>query len=90
MSIESPPAESPPTRTGFDLEATRVICDAFDRACTLLQERHSGFADPERSPATRTILARRIIEMAASGMTGVTELCEDALRHLEEQSRRLV
>jgi hypothetical protein len=81
MSVDAPPAGA-----GFDLKATRNICDAFDRALTLLQQRNSGFADPERSSATRTVLARRIIEMAGAGMTEVTELCDDALRYLEEHA----
>ncbi len=79
MSIDSPPA-----KTGFDVEATRLILEAFERAWTLLQERDSELVDPERSPATRAILARRIIEMAGAGPGTAEELCDDALRYLDE------
>lgn len=79
MSIGSPPA-----REGFDIEATRVICDAFDRAWVLLQESGSELAGSEWSSTSRTILARRIIEMAGCGAADVTELRDDALRHLKE------
>lgn len=79
MSIGSPPA-----REGFDIEATRVICDAFDCAWVLLQESGSELAGSEWSSASRTILARRIIEMASWGAAEVTELRDDALRHLKE------
>jgi hypothetical protein len=79
MSIDDAPA-----RAGFDLKATRVICDAFDRAWGLLQERGGELVGSEWSSATRTILARRIIERAGSGTADATELCGDALRYLEE------
>ena len=79
MSIDTRPA-----RVGFDLKTTHVICDAFDRAWRLLQERGGEPVDPEWSSATRTILARRIIERAGTGAVDATELCDDALRYLEE------
>jgi hypothetical protein len=79
MSVDASPA-----RAGFDLKATHVICDAFDRAWRRLQERGGELVTAEWSSATRTILARRIIERAASGAHDATELCDDALRYLEE------
>jgi hypothetical protein len=79
MSVDDSPA-----RAGFDLKATHVICDAFDRAWRLLQERGGALVAPEGSSATRTILARRIIERAGTGAADATELCDEALRYLEQ------
>jgi hypothetical protein len=79
MSVDAPPAGA-----GFDLKATRVICDAFDRAWQLLEERGGDLVEPQWSSVTRTILARRIIDRAASGAHDATELCDNALRYLEE------
>jgi hypothetical protein len=81
MSVDDSPA-----RAGFDFKSTHVICDAFDRAWRLLQERGGELVTPEWSPVTRTILARRIIDRADSGAhdADATELCDDALRYLEE------
>jgi hypothetical protein len=80
MSIDDSPA-----RAGFDLKATHVICDAFDRAWRLLEERGGKPVSPEWSSATRTILARRIIDRACAG-ADAAELCDDALRYLEEHA----
>jgi hypothetical protein len=61
----------------FDTGKTRMICDAFDSAWALLQGVGSDLTEPRRSLATRTILAKRIIDMAYQGMTDVTELRDD-------------
>jgi hypothetical protein len=79
MSVDAPPAGA-----GFDLKATHVICDAFDRAWRLLEERGGELVGPEWSSATRTMLARRIIDRACAGAADAAELCDDALRYLAE------
>jgi hypothetical protein len=67
----------------FDTAKTRMICDAFDGAWALLQGVGSDLTEPARSLATRTILAKRIIDMAYQGITDVTELRDDALAFLQ-------
>ena len=67
----------------FDTSKTRVICDAFDGAWAFLQSVGSDLTGPSKSLAARTILAKRVIEMAHQGMTTVTELSDDALAFLE-------
>jgi hypothetical protein len=71
----------------FDTAKTRMICDAFDGAWALLQGVGSDLTEPARSLATRTILAKRIIDMAYQGMTDVTELRDDALASLPPRRR---
>jgi hypothetical protein len=67
----------------FDSSNTRMICDAFDGAWAFLQGIGSDLTEPSKSLAARTILAKRIIDMAHQGMTDVTELRDDALAFLE-------
>ena len=66
----------------FDFSKTRMICDAFDGAWAFLQGDNSNITEPSKSLATRTILAKRIIEMADQGLTDVLELRADALAFL--------
>ena len=47
----------------FESSKTRRICDAFDDAWAFLQGLGSDLTDASKSLATRTILAKRIIEM---------------------------
>ena len=70
----------------FDFSKTRTICDAFDDAWALLQGIGSDLTEPSRSLASRTILAKRIIEMADQGLMDVTELRDDALAFLQHDS----
>ena len=67
----------------FDTGKTRMICDAFDGAWAYLQGVRSDLTDPSKSLAARTILAKRVIEMARQGMMDVTDLRADALAFLE-------
>jgi hypothetical protein len=67
----------------FDFSKTRTICDAFDGAWAFLQGDSSDITEPSKSLATRTILAKRIIEMADQGLTDVLELRADALAFLK-------
>jgi hypothetical protein len=63
--------------------AAFIICEAFDGAWALLQSVGSDLTEASRSLATRTILAKRIIDMAYQGMTDATELRDDALAFLQ-------
>ena len=65
----------------FEFSKTRTICDAFDQAWAFLQG--SDLTEASRSFAARTILAKRIIEMADQGLMDVTELRDDALAFLQ-------
>jgi hypothetical protein len=63
----------------FEFSKTRTICDAFDEAWAFLQDLGSDLTEPPKSLAARTILAKRIIEMADQALMDVTELRDDAL-----------
>ena len=67
----------------FDFNNTRTVCDAFDDAWAFLQGLGSDLTDASKSLATRTILAKRIIEMADQGLTDVAELRDNALAFLQ-------
>jgi hypothetical protein len=67
----------------FEFSKTRTICDAFDEAWAFLQGLGSDLAEPPKSLAARTILAKRIIEMADQGLRDIPELRDDALAFLE-------
>jgi hypothetical protein len=67
----------------FNFSKTRTICVAFDEAWAFLQGLGSDLTDESKSFATRTILAKRIIEMADQGLTDVSELRDDALAFLQ-------
>jgi len=73
-------------KEGFGLDQTRAICDAFDGAWAMLQGVGSPLAEPIIALSSRTILAKRIIDMAQRGVTDVIELRDDALAHLEGNS----
>jgi hypothetical protein len=66
----------------FDFNKTRTVCAAFDDAWAFLQGVGSDLAEPSKSLASRTILAKRIIEMADQGLD-VTELRDDALAFVQ-------
>ena len=66
----------------FEFSKTRTICDAFDEAWAFLQNL-GDLTEPPKSLAARTILAKRIIEMADQGLMDVTELRNDALAFLQ-------
>src|SRR5947209_2237338 len=74
------------TPLAFDFNKTRTICDAFDDAWAFLQGLGSDLTEASKSFATRTILAKRIIEMADQGLMDVTELRDDALAFLQHNS----
>ena len=71
------------TPLAFDFNKTRTICDAFDDAWAFLQGLGSDLTEASNSLGTRTILAKRIIEMADHGLTDVPELRDDALAFLQ-------
>ena len=66
------------TPLAFEFSKTRTICDAFDQAWAFLQDLGSDLTEPPKSLAARTILAKRIIEMADQALMDVTELRDDA------------
>ena len=68
------------TPLAFDLSKTGTVCDAFDGAWAILQGVGSDLTEPSKSLALRTILAKRIIEMADQGLTG---LRDDALAFVQ-------
>jgi hypothetical protein len=67
----------------FEFSKTRRICDAFDDAWAFLRGLGSDLTDASKSFGTRTMLAKRIIEMADRGLTDVPELRDDALAFLQ-------
>jgi hypothetical protein len=67
----------------FEFSKTSTICDAFDEAWAFLQGLGSDLTQAPKSLATRTILAKRIIEMADQGLMDVPELRDDALAFLQ-------
>jgi hypothetical protein len=71
------------TPLAFDFNSTRMICDAFDDAWAFLQGIGSDLTEPSKSLASRTILAKRIIEMADQGLMDVMELRDDALAFVQ-------
>ena len=71
------------TPLAFDFSKTGTVCDAFDGAWAILQGVGSDLTEPSKSLASRTILAKRIIEMADQGLMDVTELRDDALAFLQ-------
>jgi hypothetical protein len=71
------------TRLAFDLSKTGTVCAAFDDAWAFLQGVGSDLTEPSKSLASRTILAKRIIEIADQGLLDVTELRDDALAFVQ-------
>ena len=71
------------TPLAFNFSKTRTICDAFDDAWAFLQGVGSDLTEAPKALASRTILAKRIIEMADQGLMDVTELRDDALAFLQ-------
>ena len=67
----------------FDFSKTRTICVAFEEAWAFLQGLGSDLTDASKSFATRTILAKRIIDMADQGLRDIPELRDDALAFLQ-------
>ena len=66
----------------FESSKTRSICDAFDDAWAFLQGLGCDLT-ASQSLATRTILAKRIIEMADQGLRDIPALRDDALAFLQ-------
>jgi hypothetical protein len=62
-----------------DVTKTEMICKAFDDAWAHLKNADDTLADPSKASVIRTVLARRIIEMAVGdGMTS-GKLRDDAI-----------
>jgi hypothetical protein len=58
------PIKSLLSETVLDVTKTEIVCKAFDDAWALLRSDGAADADPAKSSIIRTILAKRIIEMA--------------------------
>jgi hypothetical protein len=71
------------TPLAFNFSKTRMVCDAFDDAWAFLQSVGSDLTEPSKSLASRTILAKRIIETADQALMDVTELRDDALAFVQ-------
>ena len=71
------------TPLAFDFNKTRTVCDALDYDWAFLQGVGSDLTEPSKSLASRTILAKRIIEMADQGLTDVAALRDNALAFLQ-------
>jgi hypothetical protein len=79
------PVRSLLSETIFDPSKTRMVCDAFDSAWAHLQRIGSAPTDPAKASMSRTILAKRIIEIAhRDDMTQAEQLRDDALAHLQK------
>jgi hypothetical protein len=70
-------------KTPLAFEFSKTRCDAFDEAWALLQGLGTDLTDASKSHATRTTLAKRIIEMANQGLRDIPELRDDALAFLQ-------
>jgi hypothetical protein len=71
------------TPLAFNFSKTRTVCDAFDDAWAFLQGIGSDLTEPSKSLASRTMLAKRIIQMADQGLMDVKELRDDALAFVQ-------
>jgi hypothetical protein len=73
------------TPLAFNFSKTRTVCDAFDDAWAFLRDIGSDLTEPSKSLASRTMLAKRIIEMADQGLMDVTDLRDDALAFVQQK-----
>ena len=67
----------------FDPETIEVLAAALDNAWETIEKSGSQFARPAYSRAMREVIAKRIIEMARSGIKDQRQLADDAVRFLE-------
>jgi hypothetical protein len=63
----------------FDVNTTMVLASAFDTAWLSLQKSGGARVSDNQSPATRELLARRIIEIAEHGERDRERIVNDAL-----------
>jgi hypothetical protein len=68
--------------TDFNPEIIEVLAAAFENAWDRLQKSGNRLARPGYSRATREVIAKRIIEMAQSGIKDSQRLTDDAVRFL--------
>jgi hypothetical protein len=68
--------------SAFDPETIEVLASAFDNAWDRLRKSGSRFARPGYSRAAQEVIAKRIIEMAQSGMKDPQKLTVDAVQFL--------
>ena len=63
----------------FDPETNLVMSFAFERAWKIIQDSGSLLAEEHRAEATRSALAKRIIELTLKGERDPVRLCNQAL-----------
>lgn len=71
-------------RRGFSPEVTRALANAFDDAWKQFRSSGHPLAEAECASATRTLLAKRIIETAQTGESRADRLAHDGLRYLSQ------
>jgi hypothetical protein len=62
---------------------TEMICKAFDDAWAHLKNADDTLADPSKASVIRTVLARRIFEMAVGDGMNSGKLRDDAIVHVK-------
>ena len=65
-------------------DLTPILTAAFDRAWDKFKLTGSTLAEEGCAPATRTVLAKRIIEIAQKGEKDVNRLVDDGLTYLSQ------
>ena len=65
-------------------DLTPILTTAFDGAWDKLRSSGSALAQDGCAPATRALLAKRIIETAQKGERNVKHLVDDGLAYLSE------
>ena len=71
-------------QTAFDLETTRILTTAFDKAWDKFKSSGSALADDACAPSTRALLAKQIIETAQKGERNIGRLVENGVAYLQE------
>ena len=66
----------------FDSDTTAVLAMALDEAWQVVLQAGSGLSENDRAPATRTILAKRILATATEGERDPRKLAADAVVYL--------
>jgi hypothetical protein len=69
----------------FEPEAVTILIGAFDDAWARLQASGAPFSHDDYAPAARTIMAKRIIELARQGQFDRRLLSSAALLYLAQQ-----
>jgi hypothetical protein len=71
-------------QAAFDPEATHILTTAFDQAWDKFKSSGSPLAHDGCAPATRTLLAKQIIESAQKGERDIDRLVESGVAYLRD------